>query len=1413
MNNFLPIKRNHRAASRRGAARIISIMILAFLWPVRGGAQEQTTGLDVSNITSATTLTYKKKSDPDTYAWYYKIGTEGTDTEFSGTLTGSEKNNCPVITIKSEKEATSPDYTGCATLLLNGVSLMAADSADLINIAEGTKPLCIKTTGNSSSTLKGKNTNKNRSTLSNAIYNKSGGLLILDGEAGKLNILGEGDYTVGIRMYNNSGRTVSTILKNEVTIKAGRMGVWFNNAGNLSAIGDAKVKISSKCSASSEWSGEKAIGYAGSKVQSPFLQWTFDSAPETGKTLEIKNSNGQSFSPTIQFTTDGEAKSFAVNVTKNTGYTLWLGDKQLMDKNGVTVFTATDDKLFDFSGMQTIPPADWPDYAQFADVGADGTDIAISGSNYTVKTPCGLAWIAWVTNEGKTKGGNTGEAYTDYYPASSGFKDCTVTLASDISLATPAQGVASDFKNNWMPIGTYSYTSANDYTKCFQGTFYGNGKTITGMTISSATVEHIGLFGFLDGATVKNLTMADGEGSNNINLATITAGANTYPLGSIVGYVKNGKIINCHNRCAVSFSVSGKGGEVGGIVGAINESVLSACSNSGSINIQGSSGYGGGIVGVSTKSSIASCFNTAKIDVTAGSHAAYAGGIMGDDGGSGAGNNILHCYSTGNITAKATQSCTSGGIAGGAQYVAIKSCFATGAVSAESSDNSNAAYAGGIIGWIWSGGSVTIENCLALNTDGVKATGTTSNKYAGRIVGMDNSATLSNNYASTKIKLTVGDNTAAPTENIAADAVNGADLYLDKAAEVTASWAGSENTKAFTALDTEENGMLPQLKTVASYDANDKPATYGDAIEGQPALKSVDYLAITDLFLPANEGATITLSCSEGKWSYQKGDNETSTCFSGTVKMAQDGATSTNKLVIATVTGNPTLTFEKVEIKPTDGAALTINADCVLTINTANEGTSTLISSAASTLVNKGSLTLTGKGLYIGNTGDNNEYYGLDNSGSFTVTDPSSTSVTFHCANTAIHNTGNGKLANAWMEWRFAEASGGDSKIAFAATDDDNQSPAAQLRQSKTFATTVTAGKTYRLWKVTSNGSEVRTSQKGLDSNGKPVKFFSAVANAVSVYTEVEDLKTIEITESKDFSNASCAAQNVVVKSSVVLTVDAVDAFVFNLSLESGAQLVTTNPLKVFDTFLTTRTLENKWTTFGSPVALSVSVEEGENQLLYAATGYTGMDASSQSWNNISGTTAEGTNTAALAADSPYLLAAENTSTTVTFAATASADQAIEIPATIPVTLGDALEDGTFLFQTNPNLADLTLSNIYVLNADGKHFELKEGEYVVKPFEAFIVANAVTRARVASLKIGEGIATGIEQPLAAVTARVWGTRGSLHVYSGESATLTVVRSDGRVVYAASIAPGDTRLDLPSGIYMIRINNITYKIAL
>lgn len=1110
MNNFLPIKRNHRAAPLRLAARIISIMILAFLWPVGGGAQTQTTDLDVSDskITAKLALTYKQKSDSQNYAWYYKVG-EGDETEFSGTLTGTNENwQHGAINIKSEKAIADADHNldSYPILKLDGLNLTYNANDSLFYMVQNGGPLCIQATGSSASTLKCQGV---------VISNVKGCDLLLDGGAAGLNILGKGNSN-GIYLYT-TGHSVDAILKGKINIVADdEYAVSIGNSASLSAVEDAKITVSA---------GSKAI--LNNNVKSPFLRWEFEAAPESGKTLEIKDANGKSFSPAIQFKTDGNNKSFAINVKKDTGYTLWLDDDIFMINDKTTVFTATDNKLFIFEGMQF--PTDWPTYGQTAHVGTNGTDVSVSGTNYTVKTPRGLAWIAWVTNNGNianttTNITNTGDAY---YPANAGFKDCTVTLAKDISLATPTEGVATDFTNNWIPIGTYSYNSSSDYTKCFQGTFDGNGKTITGMTISSISVNYVGLFGYLYGATVKDLTMADEGNTQTINWESIpnSSGDDNYYLGSVAGYMVNGKIINCHNKCAVSFSVSGKGGNVGGIAGIIDKnSVLSACSNSGAITVDGSTVMGGGIVGVSAKSSIVSCFNTGDVSATGTTYTAYAGGIVGDGDTNGDSNNpsqISHCYSTGNITAKASGISTSGGIVGGARYAVIESCFAMGTVSAEPS-GSNAVYAGGIIGWIWSSSKVTVKDCLALNTDGVKATGNTSGKQAGRIVGKNSGTnndivTLSNNYASTKIQLTAGDQPSVPTIDIAADAINGADVYLDEVADVIADWTGEG--KAFTAIDTTENGKLPRLKVITAYNTNGLLTAYeeGSFIPGQPDnLTSSTYLPFPDPLSLSSDGTDLTLSCSNGKWSYKKGRDIALTRFNGTVKMAEGASSSTNKLVISTVTGNPTLTFEKVDIKPTGGAALTINADCALTINIADEGTSTLSSSGASTLVNKGILTLTGKGLYIGNTGTIDTHYGLDNSGTFTVTDPSSTSVTFHCAGTAIHNTGTGKLGNAWMEWQFAEAPGDDGKIAFAATDDDNQSPAAQLRQGKTFATTVTAGKTYRLWTVTNNGDEARTRQQGKTSAvpAVPVVYFQAPSeNGVAVFTDVKDAVLVTVTQ------------------------------------------------------------------------------------------------------------------------------------------------------------------------------------------------------------------------------------------------------------------------------------------------------------
>ena len=1392
MNEFYLSRKISARLSLRAAARMFCILALALWGPAMAGAQAQTQPLDVSStsITDKLTLTYKLKTAGSTdYAWFYKVGTNGTDTEFSGTLTGTNNDwKHGSIDIKSEKAINDPYHTmldSYPILQLDELNLTYNANDSLLYMVEEGGPLYIRATGSSASTLKCQGV---------VIYNYKGCDLLLDGGAAGLNILGKGDSN-GIHLYA-SNHSVDLILKGKIDIVADKgYAVSIGNLASLSAAEDVKITASG---------GEKAI--LNSNVHSPFLEWRFGSALGSDKTLEIKDANGNSLDPAIKFTTNDKNKSFAINVVKGTGYTIWLSDEQLMDENKRTVFRATEKKLSVSSNMQTLP-TDWIGYGETADVGTDGVDVSVDANTYTVKTPRGLAWIAWVTNNGKTTA-DTNETYSSYYP-SAGFSGSTVTLADDISLATP-KGVTADFKNNWVPIGTSG--------KSFQGTFDGNGKSITGMTISSTSVHHVGLFGYLYGATVKDLTMADERDTQTINWETIPTSSdnNNYYLGSVAGWVKSGKIINCHNKCAVSFSVSGKAGNVGGIAGMIAEnSVLSTCSNSGAITVDGSPVMGGGIAGESAQSSIVSCFNTGDVSATSNTNTAYAGGIVGDsdlNGDSNTPSHISYCYSTGKITAKASSTSTSGGIVGGAQHVVLESCFATGTVSAESSgSSSNAAYAGGIIGWIWSN-KITVKDCLALNTEGVKAIGSVSKKHVGRIagnnIGNDNGTVpLSNNYASTKIQLTVGNTTAAPTTDIAADAINGASTYLDDVATNIATWTGSGIKKAFTAIDA--NGNLPQLKA-AEYDADGQLTMYSDnaVIPGQPSKLTSDYLALPDpLSLPTGDTDLITLSRSDNKWSYTKGESGTPARFNGWIKM-EASSVSSNKLMVATVTGNPTLTFERVTINATGGAALTVNEGCELTI--ASDADSKLSASGASTLINKGTLRLSGD-FRIENAGSSETDYCLDNSGTFSV-DPEKTPATFHCAHTAIHNTGT--LTNAWMECRFAaEAGQSGAKIAFAPLDGSSQSIDA-MRYDKTLAAIVTAGETYQLWAVAS--ADARTRQKGLDSGGTAITRFPAPAtdNAVAVFTDVNDLKTVEISGDKAFSTAGCANEEVLVKSDGVLTVDADNAAVLNLTLEEGAQVVTTKALKVADIFATTRSLGNQWTAFGSPVALKASVGDAGNQILYAATGYTGTDAASQGWKDFPGTTADGTKTADRVADSPYLLAAETADTKVAFTATAPAGSPIEIPATATVTLGDALANGVFLFQANPNLADLTLSGIYVLNAEGTRFDLHESDYVLKPFEAYITANAVTRSRLRSVGAADGsVVTANEIAAATAALRVWATDGALHVYSGEAAALTVVRSDGRVVYAASIAPGDTRLALPSGIYMIRINNITYKIAL
>ena len=81
-------------------------------------------------------------------------------------------------------------------------------------------------------------------------------------------------------------------------------------------------------------------------------------------------------------------------------------------------------------------------------------------------------------------------------------------------------------EKSWEPIGK------NDYGYQYQGTFDGNGKTITNLYIN-ASQNNVGLFGYTYEGTIKNLTF---EYANVTNTGVFT--------GFLVGYANTSKLQN-----------------------------------------------------------------------------------------------------------------------------------------------------------------------------------------------------------------------------------------------------------------------------------------------------------------------------------------------------------------------------------------------------------------------------------------------------------------------------------------------------------------------------------------------------------------------------------------------------------------------------------------------------------------------------------------------------------------------------------------------------------------------------------------------------------------------------------------------------------------------------------------------------
>ncbi len=255
------------------------------------------------------------------------------------------------------------------------------------------------------------------------------------------------------------------------------------------------------------------------------------------------------------------------------------------------------------------------------------------------------------------------------------------------------------------PIGT----KTDPYT----GTFNGNGHSISGLSVSGS--DYVGLFGYVDGATIQNINLCDSKitATNAGGIGTSTGGivgfatgaakiencstnnikieAGSLHIGGIIGRGEGStEISNCTNTSTLAGTYN-----VGGIAGSLNGGSITNCGNSGDLPAPWASGCVGGIVGFAQAGQISTCYNTGEIT---GRSNADVGGIVGMFKSS---FSISDCYNVGDVHGGQL----TGGIAGSA-IGTFRYCYNTGAVTGSQ-------YSGGVIG---SNSGITIDHCYYLDT-------------------------------------------------------------------------------------------------------------------------------------------------------------------------------------------------------------------------------------------------------------------------------------------------------------------------------------------------------------------------------------------------------------------------------------------------------------------------------------------------------------------------------------------------------------------------------------------------------------------------------------------------------------------------------------------------------------------------
>lgn len=309
------------------------------------------------------------------------------------------------------------------------------------------------------------------------------------------------------------------------------------------------------------------MAYADSKTILKPLFFTYGAAD-----IENPTYNGSSSAVEVE----GDLSSFTIDVSANIDYTISIDDDATdwLIYNGTRSMTTTShqftaDYYEDASGLKRSG------VITFANTLYDvSTSITVNQTpNIPEQTESGIGsaseLVAFAT---AVNGGASTERWEN--------EDGEVILLNDIDMANV---------ESWTPIGAIdpsAYDTTNPYklTNPFTGVFNGQGYTIMNFTynatMSTATYGY-GLFGAIEGATIKNLQL--GEATTDITWTFDGTAPKNGACGSLVAFAESSYIEACTNYYNIDFVGANTSGELfmfGGLVGAMNNSTLGGAAKS-----------------------------------------------------------------------------------------------------------------------------------------------------------------------------------------------------------------------------------------------------------------------------------------------------------------------------------------------------------------------------------------------------------------------------------------------------------------------------------------------------------------------------------------------------------------------------------------------------------------------------------------------------------------------------------------------------------------------------------------------------------------------------------------------------------------------------------------------------------------